>query len=62
LDVDTDSLDDRAALAVFQEVARANRDRRRRGEPLQGLAVALDPARYGAYQGIAAAERGRMIA
>ena len=48
LDVDTDSLDDRAALAVFQEVARANRDRRRRGEPLQGLAVALDPARYGA--------------
>ena len=48
LGVDTASLDDRAALAVFRDVARANRDRRGRGEPFQGLAFALDPARYGA--------------
>ncbi|TMA32676.1 MAG: hypothetical protein E6J79_18850 [Deltaproteobacteria bacterium] len=48
LGVDTASLDDRAALAVFRDVARANRDRRGRGEPFHGLAFALDPARYGA--------------
>ncbi len=48
LGVDTAGLDDRAALARFRDVARANRDRRARGEPLQGLAFALDPATYGA--------------
>ena len=48
LGVDTAALDDGAALALFRDVARANRDRRARGEPLQGLAFALDPARYGA--------------
>ena len=48
LGVDTAALDDRAALALFRDVARANRDRRVRGEPFQGLAFALDPARYGA--------------
>jgi len=48
LDVDTAALDARAALALFRDVARANRERRTRGEPLQGLAFALEPARYGA--------------
>jgi len=48
LGVDTARLDDRAALALFRDVARANRERRRHGERLQGLALALDPARYGA--------------
>jgi phosphatidylserine/phosphatidylglycerophosphate/cardiolipin synthase-like enzyme len=46
LDVDTTPLDDRAAFRLYAEIARANRARRDRGEPLQGLAVALDPARY----------------
>jgi phosphatidylserine/phosphatidylglycerophosphate/cardiolipin synthase-like enzyme len=46
LGVDTAALDDRAAFRLYADVARANRDRRARGEPLQGLAVALDPARY----------------
>ena len=48
LGVDTADLDAAAALVRFREVARANRERRARGEPLQGLAFALDPARYGA--------------
>ena len=48
LDVDTAALDARAALALFRDVARVNRERRTRGEPLQGLAFALEPARYGA--------------
>ncbi|TMA45680.1 MAG: phosphatidylserine/phosphatidylglycerophosphate/cardiolipin synthase family protein [Deltaproteobacteria bacterium] len=48
LGADTASLDDRAALALFRDVACANRDRRVRGERLQGLAFALDPARYAA--------------
>jgi len=48
LDVDTAALDARAALALFRDVARANRERRTRGGPLQGLAFALEPARYGA--------------
>jgi phosphatidylserine/phosphatidylglycerophosphate/cardiolipin synthase-like enzyme len=45
---DTGALDDRAALRLYREVARANTARWERGEPLDGLAVALDPARYGA--------------
>jgi phosphatidylserine/phosphatidylglycerophosphate/cardiolipin synthase-like enzyme len=36
------------ALARFRAVAQRNRERLRRGEPLRGLAVALDPARYAA--------------
>ncbi|MCL4683417.1 phosphatidylserine/phosphatidylglycerophosphate/cardiolipin synthase family protein [Myxococcota bacterium] len=43
---DTSALDDRAALQLFRERARANAARWARGEPLDGLAVALDPARY----------------
>jgi phosphatidylserine/phosphatidylglycerophosphate/cardiolipin synthase-like enzyme len=46
--VDTAGLGVRAALAAFRETAHANRDRVARGEPLDGLAVALDPARYAA--------------
>jgi phosphatidylserine/phosphatidylglycerophosphate/cardiolipin synthase-like enzyme len=45
---DTSALDDRAALRLYREVARANTERWLRGEPLDGLAVALDPARYAA--------------
>jgi cardiolipin synthase A/B len=45
---DTSGLDDRAALRLFREQARANAERWSRGEPLDGLAVALDPARYAA--------------
>ncbi len=43
---DTSGLDDRAALRLFRAQARANTERWSRGEPLDGLAVALDPARY----------------
>lgn len=46
LDVDTAHLDDRAALRLFAELARANQRRREGGERLQGLAVALDPRTY----------------
>jgi len=48
---DTSELDDRAALRGFREQARANRERWSRGERLDGLAVALDPARYAAPAG-----------
>jgi phosphatidylserine/phosphatidylglycerophosphate/cardiolipin synthase-like enzyme len=44
---DTRHLDDRAALRLYRDVALANRERRERGEPLAGLAFAIDPARYG---------------
>ena len=43
---DTSDLEDRAALRAFRDQGRANADRWARGEPLDGLAVALDPARY----------------
>ncbi len=43
---DTRSLSDRAALARFRQIARANTERRARGKDLQGLAFALDPATY----------------
>jgi phosphatidylserine/phosphatidylglycerophosphate/cardiolipin synthase-like enzyme len=45
---DTRGLDDVAALALYRDVARENVRRRARSEALQGLAIALDPARYGA--------------
>src|SRR5712691_6718794 len=47
LGVDTAMLDDRGALRLYREVAHANRARRARGDRLQGLAVAIDPAEYG---------------
>jgi phosphatidylserine/phosphatidylglycerophosphate/cardiolipin synthase-like enzyme len=45
---DTSALGDRAALALFRELAWENRGRRERGDLLDGLAFAVDPARYGA--------------
>jgi phosphatidylserine/phosphatidylglycerophosphate/cardiolipin synthase-like enzyme len=47
LGLDTGTLDDRAALARFREIAHANRARRERRQPLAGLAFALDPVSYG---------------
>jgi phosphatidylserine/phosphatidylglycerophosphate/cardiolipin synthase-like enzyme len=44
---DTRGLDDRAALALYREVARENALRRTRGEIQDGMAFALDPATYG---------------
>ena len=48
LGADTSGLDDASALARFGAVARANRERRAQGLPLEGLAFALEPATYGA--------------
>jgi len=47
LDRDTSALDDRAALRLYRDLARSNTERWVRGERLDGLAVALDPACYG---------------
>jgi phosphatidylserine/phosphatidylglycerophosphate/cardiolipin synthase-like enzyme len=44
--VDTAHLDDRAGLRLYAEVARANRTRLAQRAPLQGLAVAIEPAEY----------------
>ena len=43
---DTAHLDERAALRLYREVARKNAARRASGEPMEGLAFALDPATY----------------
>ena len=43
---DTGDLDDRAALALYRRIARENAARRSAGAPLEGLAIALDPASY----------------
>ena len=43
---DTSALDDRGALRMYREVARQNTARRSAGQPLEGLAFALDPATY----------------
>lgn len=43
---DTAALDDRGALRLFREIARENTARRAAGEPLEGLAFALDPETY----------------
>jgi phosphatidylserine/phosphatidylglycerophosphate/cardiolipin synthase-like enzyme len=47
LGCDTSGLDDVAALGLFRERARKNQGRRERGEPLDGLAFAIDPKEYG---------------
>jgi cardiolipin synthase len=48
VDHDTSPLDDRTALRVFRKVALENRERFNAGDHTwQGLAFALDPARYG---------------
>ncbi|MGH2900934.1 MAG: phospholipase D-like domain-containing protein, partial [Solirubrobacteraceae bacterium] len=48
---DTRELDERAALRVYREVARKNAARRASGDPLEGLAFALDPATYASEHG-----------
>lgn len=45
---DTAALDARGALRLFHQLARANRDRRSLGQPLEGMAYAVDPHDYGA--------------
>lgn len=48
LDRDTTGLDDRAALRLYRDIARANRARRDAGDfNWQGLAFSLNPAAYG---------------
>jgi phosphatidylserine/phosphatidylglycerophosphate/cardiolipin synthase-like enzyme len=47
LGVDTSDLHDIAALRLFRDRARKNQQRRARGEPLEGLAFAIDPESYG---------------
>jgi phosphatidylserine/phosphatidylglycerophosphate/cardiolipin synthase-like enzyme len=46
LGIDTSHLDDRAALAEYRSLARANTARRAKGQPMTALAFALDPATY----------------
>ncbi len=46
LGLDTAGVDDREALQLYRDVAHANRARRASGEPLSGLAYAIDPAEY----------------
>lgn len=53
LGLETASLDDRAALRMFRDIARANRDRLERGEPdWQGRVFALEPETYGFEPGV----------
>jgi len=47
LGIDTSRMEDRDALALYREAARANAQARHRGEAMNGLAFALDPALYG---------------
>lgn len=46
LSLDTADMSDRQAFARYREVARRNAARRRAGERLDGLAIAVDPATY----------------
>lgn len=46
LGTDTSAMDDRAALALYRDVALANAVRRETGSSMEGLAFALDPATY----------------
>jgi phosphatidylserine/phosphatidylglycerophosphate/cardiolipin synthase-like enzyme len=45
---DTAGIDDRAALRLYREIARANRKHDSGDAGWQGLAFSLDPAMYGA--------------
>lgn len=47
LGLDTAGTDDREALRLYRDVARANRSRRTSSEPLLGLAYAIDSSEYG---------------
>ena len=48
LERDTSEMADVDALRLYAEIARANAQRLEQGEPLEGLALALDPATYAA--------------
>jgi cardiolipin synthase A/B len=55
LGVDTAQLDDRAALRLFRDIARSNREKMERREAdWQGLAFALSPEAYGRESGVKA--------
>lgn len=43
---DTSELDDREAMGLYGRIARENAERYRRGDKLEGLAFAVDPAHY----------------
>jgi hypothetical protein len=43
---DTGELDDAQALRLYARIARENKERRDRGECMEGLAFALDPGTY----------------
>jgi hypothetical protein len=48
-------MDDRAALRLFRDIARSNRERMERREAdWQGLAFALSPEAYGRESGVKA--------
>ncbi|MBI3678647.1 MAG: phosphatidylserine/phosphatidylglycerophosphate/cardiolipin synthase family protein [Proteobacteria bacterium] len=47
LGLDTSRMEDRDAMRLYREAARENAQRRHRGEKMNGLAFALDPAMYG---------------
>lgn len=46
LGVDTSALDDRKALGIYRQTARANFDRRQQGQKMEGSAFSIDPATY----------------
>ena len=55
LGVDTGQMDDRAALRLFSDIARANQGKMERREPdWKGLAFALSPEAYGRESGVKA--------
>jgi phosphatidylserine/phosphatidylglycerophosphate/cardiolipin synthase-like enzyme len=47
LGIDTSRMEDRDAMRLYRQAARENAQRRHRGEKMNGLAFALDPAMYG---------------
>ena len=47
LGLDTSRMEDRDAMRLYRQAARENAQRRHRGEKMNGLAFALDPAMYG---------------
>ena len=55
LGVETAQMDDRTALRLFSDIARANRGKMERRDPdWQGLAFALSPEAYGRESGVKA--------
>jgi phosphatidylserine/phosphatidylglycerophosphate/cardiolipin synthase-like enzyme len=55
LGMDTNRMDDRAALRLFRDIARANQGKMDRREPdWKGMAFALSPEAYGRESGVKA--------